>query len=60
MIPKSQNPVVVTSEPFVPDFIPRTIRVLAAVGLDDETTLVANEIDSVRSDRLLSYEFKSI
>ena len=60
MIPKSQNPVVVTSEPFVSNLIPRTVGMLAAIGLDDETALAANEIDRVRPDWLLPHEFKSI
>jgi len=60
VIPKSQNPVVVISEPFVPDHISRAIRVLTTVGFKDEATLTANEIDRIRPDWLLSNKFESV
>jgi hypothetical protein len=60
IIPKPKNPVVVIGKPFVAKLVPRTIRVLSAIGFNDEPALATNEIDSVRADRLLPNELESV
>jgi len=46
-----------SSQPSVTDRVALVSRVLAAINLDDEPLLAADEIDDVRSDRLLTDEF---
>ena len=56
VIPKSQDPVIVISQPFVSDGIASVIRMLPAVYFDNQAAFPADEVHSVRSDRLLPNE----
>jgi len=45
------------SEPSIADRVSLVGRVLASVDFDDQSLLSAHEVDDIRSDRLLTYEF---
>jgi hypothetical protein len=59
VVPEPQNTVVVI-EPFVANHIARVFRVLASIHLDNETAFAADQINCVRTDRLLSDELVDV
>jgi hypothetical protein len=59
VIPKPQHAIVVIGKALVAYAVALISCVLAAIDLDDETSLAANEIDDVGSNRLLADEFVS-
>jgi len=60
VIPEPQNTVVVIDKPFVANGILRVVGALAAIDFNDATMFPANQINCVRTDRLLANEFKSV
>jgi hypothetical protein len=60
VIPKSQNPVIVVGEPFVTNYVPRIVRMLPSIDFNDEAAFAANQVDRIKTNRLLSNELKSI
>jgi hypothetical protein len=60
VIPKSQDSIVAAGKPLVPNLVPRAVRVLASVRLNDEASLATNEIDGIGTKRLLPNEFEPI
>ena len=59
VVPEAQHAEIVVGRPLVANRVTRIVGVLSTIDLDDQTRLAANEIDSVRSDRLLSNELVS-
>jgi hypothetical protein len=57
VVPESQDGVALTRKPFVSDGVVGVVVVLAAVGFDDDSGVVADEIGDVASDGVLSSEF---
>ena len=57
VIPKSQDPVIVTAEPFIANGVARTTGMLASVYFDNEAGLSTNKVDDIKTERLLSDEF---
>ncbi len=47
------------AEPFVTDSILLIVGMLSAVDFDNKTTFAANEIDDIRTNRLLPDEFRA-
>ena len=60
VVPEPQNPVVMIDKPFVANDIPRVIRVLTSVHLNDQPAFTADQIDRVRTDRLLPHELITV
>jgi hypothetical protein len=60
VVPEPQQPIIVIHKPFVADRITPIIRMLPAIDLDNETTIAANQIDRVRTDRLLPDELVAV
>jgi hypothetical protein len=60
VIPKSEHEVVVVSEPFISNSVARTLRMLTAIDLHNQSAFATYEVDRVRSNRLLSDEFVSV
>ena len=60
VIPETENAIVVIGKPFISDLVSRVVRMLATVGLDDETTLTAYEIDRIGPQRLLTNKLEPI
>jgi hypothetical protein len=60
VVPKSQDPVIMISKPFVTGNITRVVSVLPSIDFNSETTFAANKIDGVRTDRFLPNEHVSI
>jgi hypothetical protein len=56
VVPEPQNTIIVISKPFVADRVARAVRVLAPIDLNNETIFPADEIDRIRTDRLLPNE----
>jgi hypothetical protein len=59
VIPKPQDSVPVFAKPAIAHYVVAVFSVLAAIDLDDESMLAANQINYVWTDRLLSNEFAS-
>ena len=57
VVPESQNAVPVIDKPFVANRVARVVRVLASIDFNDESAFAADQIDGVRTDRLLPDEF---
>jgi hypothetical protein len=60
VVPEPQNTVVVIDKPFVANYIARVFRVLASIHLDNETAFTADQINCVRTDRLLPDELATV
>ena len=60
VVPKSQDTIVVSQEPFVSEHIVRTVRVLSSVYFNDEAAFPADKIDGVWTDRLLPNKLESV
>ena len=60
VVPKSQNAVVVIDKPFVANHIARIVGVLASIHLNNESTFAADQINCVRTDRLLPDELVTV
>ncbi len=60
VVPESQNSVIAIGKPFVADGVAGVVGVLASVHLNNETVFTANQINRVRTDRLLPNEFIAI
>ena len=60
VVPEPQDTIVMIDKPFVADQIARVFGVLASVNLDNEAAITADEVDRVRTDRILLNEFMSI
>src|SRR5262249_2034105 len=54
IVPESQDSIVALGEPIVANGVSRIVRMLSSINLNNESTFAAYEVDSVRSDRLLS------
>jgi hypothetical protein len=57
VVPESQDGVALAREPFVSNDVVGVVEVLAAVGFDDDSGVVADKIWDVTSDGVLSSEF---
>jgi hypothetical protein len=53
VVPEPQHSVVATEEPFVTNRISSAVGVLASIQFNDKTTFAADQINCVRTDRLL-------
>jgi hypothetical protein len=60
VIPEPQYPVIVIDKPFLANGIERVFRVLPSINFNDKTTLAADQIDRVRTDRLLPDKFITV
>jgi hypothetical protein len=60
VIPEPQYPVIVIDKPFVANRIARVVRVLSSINFNDKTTLATDQIDRVRTDRLLPDKFITV
>lgn len=60
VVPEAENTIFVCDEPSVTRSIASTVGVLAAIHFDDQTALTADQINRIRSDRLLPDEFVSV
>jgi hypothetical protein len=60
VVPEAQNPVIVIGKPFVANRIARAVSMLTAVDFNNKAVLAANQVDCVRTDRLLSNKLVSI
>jgi hypothetical protein len=60
IVPEPQNTVVVIDKPFVANHIARIFRVLASIHLDNQTTVTTDQVNRVRSDRLLPDELVTV
>ena len=60
VVPKSQDAVVMIGKPFVANHIARAVSVLPSIHLNNQTAFAANEVDCVRTDRLLTNKFIAV
>ncbi len=60
VVPEPQDAIVAIGEPFIPGGIAGALYVLPSVDLNNEPTFAADEVDGVRSYRLLPDELVSI
>lgn len=60
IVPKSKDAISVHSQISIADIISLRVRVLAAIYLDDELLLTANEVAKVGSDRRLPHKFAAV
>ena len=56
VVPESQDLEALRPQPCIPRFIVAGALVLAAVDLDDELSIQADEVDDVMTDRMLAAE----
>ena len=59
-IPESQNPITLLLQPAVTLIVVIVVRMLAAVQFDDETSVKANKVGDVVSDRNLAAKLKTV
>jgi hypothetical protein len=59
IIPEAQNAIAVIRQPLIADGVAFVISVLTSVDFDHQPPLSANEIDNVRTNRLLANKFES-
>src|SRR5208282_931649 len=59
VIPETEHAIAMFDQPLITARVASALCVLAAVHLDDEPLLPTNEIDDVRTDRLLTHELES-
>jgi len=60
VVPKSQNPITTPCQILITQDVAGTIRMLSAIDLNNQTTLAADKVDCVRTDRLLANELAAI
>ena len=56
VIPESQNSVVVIGKPFVADRIPWIVGMLSAIDLYDQSTVAADKVCGIGTNRFLPYK----
>ena len=60
VVPEPQNSVVAIDKPFVANHVARVVRVLTSVHLNNEAAFTTDQINRVRTDRLLPDELVSV
>ena len=60
VVPESQNPIAPRHKPRIARRITRAFRMLTTIDFNDQSTLAADKIDGVRTDRLLANEFPAV
>jgi hypothetical protein len=60
VVPEAQHSIVVIFEPFVANRVARIVGMLSAINFNNETTLAADQVDRIGSDRLLADELVTI
>jgi hypothetical protein len=60
IVPEAKHTIAVSNQPLISHDIRSVVRMLAAIDLDHQAKLTANEIHRVRPDRLLPDEFAAV